>query len=225
MKIYVYHLVIYANELQKYANSNSEIYNLWNPRINEGVNNMIYNILDRLNCYKMENGKIIYTYAVTDNKEYAKIFERMHDMKLFKKTVWNMSKEEYENYKNQHVDPILNNFKIDNSHSIIATNIEHDMINDESLDSIIYALTFFVNFDYSAFHKKYIIALDKLLYCSLYKIYSDDDEDTEFYEYNFQYGITAEQTVNHPVSLSVNFESIYVGLLLPFLNKEVICNG
>jgi hypothetical protein len=74
LKIYVYHLVIYPNKLEKYAKGNQEIYNLWNPEFDSGSINTIYEILDRLDSYKMDNGKIIYTYAVTDNKKYAKIF-------------------------------------------------------------------------------------------------------------------------------------------------------
>ena len=220
MKVYVYHLVIYPNDLQKYANSNQKIYNVWNPLFNDGSINMIYTILDKLSYYKMNNGKIIYTYAVTNNKKYAKIFEYMHDMSLFKKYTWDMTEEEYNNYKNQYNESILRSVNVSHSHSIIMTNIEYDMINNESLDSIIYALVFFANYDYSSFHKKYIIALDKLLYCTLYKIYNIDSDDADFYEYNFQYGITAEQTSTKPISLSTKFESAYIGLLLPFLNKE-----
>ena len=221
MKIYVYHLVIYPSKLEKYAKGNQEIYNLWNPEFDSGSINTIYEILDRLDSYKMDSGKIIYTYAVTDNKKYAKIFECTHDMNLFKKSTWDMSKKEYENYQNQHNEPILTNVEIGKSHSIVMTNIEHDVINDNAIDSVIYALTFFTNHEYAALHKKYIIALDKLLYCTLFKIYNvDDEEDSSFYEYNFQYGVTAEQTTSKPLSISIKNLAVYIGILLPFLNKE-----
>lgn len=200
MKLYLFYLVINDRVLKKYAE--------------EDVLDFI-DVTEFLNYEKNKSeqkdlGIYKYLYAHTLDKKLAEKFEDMHNMKdFFVKIVKNVSESEYNSMyseivgteicqKDLKTGAFCNTFNkkysydFDEGRYLIMTTNEYDAIELMFHTNICEMIMTYSSHEYLQFKKKYIEALDKLLYCTNQRM---NYYDSEFYSYNFSYGITAEGAI------------------------------
>lgn len=159
-------------------------------------------------------------YAFTNNKDYAENFEKMHDMDMFIKTTKKITNSEWKLLTNQLEGCLLDNFQFMSSYGveidIILTHLENSiMINFE--DEFERSMYEYVTMPYSWFKDKYIKALDILMYCTYHQLISSE---SDFYNYNFSYGITAEGIPRNQVTIKLKGDVAYYELFKYILRKD-----
>lgn len=221
MKVYLFYLTL-PEEREK-------LYDMFEENIVDNFLEVFPSLSLLTKRFNNENNNWTYLYALTNNSMYANIFEETHDMKLFKKIVKNIEKEEYEQLRKENILSELDwrkcydeeySIKEKTKIDIIAPKVEFYEIHD----TISYFITnmIFENtiMEYSQFKDEYIKALDFLMYCTENKIHS---EDAEFYQYNYSYGCTAEGYVlpNKHASIRPHYIKVYTKLYSLLLRKAV----
>jgi hypothetical protein len=124
-------------------------------------------------------------YAYTDNKDYAKSFENMRDMKMFIKVKKNLTKEEVNYLAREFQSNILKmyEYKTVNKNqtivmvSIVSTMIENITVNSQSTRLICCDLYTYCEINPEFFNSKIKKALTVLGYCNLYEYVSETDSD------------------------------------------------
>lgn len=175
------------------------------------------NMLDKRYNDKTESW--YYLYAFTNDKEYVRSFEYMHDMSLFTKIVKKMSEKEYEAYKHQNIDSCITKLyygDTDDEYILGPKILEYDitdtlqMLTDQLLIDN-------VSYDYNCFNKKYIEALDKIGYCTYYSMREDDDGTTSW---NLSYGYSAEGFVTGRFKVDSDIPTMYCKVFSLLLKKS-----
>lgn len=178
--------------------------------------------------YDPDTKRYVSLYAITDDKHLADEFEFMHDMNLFVRIKRKVSSEDYEElikeFKPFKLYSVNLKFKYPRSYDIgvdhiLLTELEDSVLNDDEF-GIEQSLCEYSNVDYSVFKKKYVRALDFLLYCTYNKIMYCEDMDSDYYASNFSYGITAEGFPNYQVNLNTNIFKLYARFFALLLRKE-----
>lgn len=152
------------------------------------------------------NGAIRYLYAYTTDKSMVKDFEYMHDMDLFTRITRKMDRDEFSMFQKEMDHAKLEYYKMDDGSNMLVTKLENHIL-ETSIDDIELHLSNHSCLGYEAFKDEYIQALDILLYTLYYQLAGPD---SEFYGYNYNYGLTPEGAVQNQVNMVVNFKTMYV---------------
>lgn len=172
--------------------------------------------------YDSNTNKWIYLYGFTDNREYADLFESIHDEKLFFRRDKKMTKDEYKEFRSENITSEIRKFNYDevkeeDNKFIICTHGEEYEISDTFrmwMENMIMESTFI---PYSQFKNKYIECLDKLMYCTFNQVNGDDPDLAND---NMSYGCTVEGYVSgKSVLYSPNTIGIYIKLFSLLLRK------
>lgn len=184
--------------------------------------------------YNKYTGRYTGLYAYTNDKDLAKMFEEMHDMDLFVKIKDDMSKSAYEKIKYACVGSDgyrdYESLELEWSENFVdsgtkekisfpLTGMESSLISDEGYSSVEEDLMTFSYVDYSCFKTKYIKALDTLLYCLMHKCNYGDDEEIEYSNDSWAYGISPEGEIRGG-SYNMNHFNLYRKLYRLILRKE-----
>lgn len=160
-------------------------------------------------------------YAVTNDKEKAKLFEAMHDMKQFDKSkkkiddnAWaSLIKEEaFENAVLDFIDISVKSkaSKKAATDRLLVTELEAQFMDDLQYDIETNIMRESSVMNYACFAPEFIPALDALLYCTSYKMSCDDTSQMEAADYNWSgFGITSEGYLNG-ANLKLNYFDVYV---------------
>ena len=133
-----------------------------------------------------------YLYAYTDNVEYAKTFESVHDMSLFTRHKKKLDKSEFKKLAENNILAKLDYYDVTvtkETVKMLCTKCELYDINDTFELMMDVIMSEYSRNEYLQFKDNYIEALDLLLYCTNNRL---NGEDNEFYAYNYSFGVTAE---------------------------------
>lgn len=178
--------------------------------------------------YNENTGKWYYLYAFTNDKKIGKMFEEIHDMNIFRKTVKPIDSKDYDIFKADNIMSELlvydikkevsyTEYPVHNSDFIVCTKNEEYDITETFTDYVNELLMEKCQYDYYHLKTKYIESLDYLLYCTLNRV---NFYDSDFYSYNFSYGSTAEGYPRGPVSMKINILALYVKKFASLLRKD-----
>ena len=186
--------------------------------------NVSSNISSNSFIYDSENKRKIYLYAFTNNKEYSKIFEELHDMRMFKKIKNKITKDEYLEFRKEITEKELVKVDIEEFDeeygkiSVICPKFEVMDIEDTTEyyqnDKMINTATS----DYRILEEEYVKLLDGIGYCN-FCMSQMGDEMSDYVSYNESYGISAEGYTTYR-GLKYNKFKIYLLLFEFILNKE-----
>lgn len=202
MKIYIYYLTIPESIPGKIDSDELDKFEIVRQTLQEDfIKNKSGTIID-------VNGIDRYLYAFTSDKEIAKDFEFIHSMFLFTKLERKMDTEEYALFEKEMDYAKLQYFVVDNfrKRSMLLTKLEHHIL-EHSFDDLELHLSNYACLGYDFFQQKYIRALDLLLYTVYYQL---NGPDSNFYDYNWSYGITPEGASDCGVSAALNFQNMYL---------------
>lgn len=201
MKVYIYYLTIPDSPSEKYSLEDLSRFDIVIKQLSD-------------NHFKKKPGVVItingttrYLYAFTNNKEYTKDFEFIHNMLLFTKLERKMDREEYEMFKNEMEHAELLYFKVEGNREqqMLLTKLENSILED-SFYEVETHLSTYACLGYEYLKRKYIIPLDILLYTVYYQL---NGPDSEFYSHNWSYGVTPENASEYGVSPCLNFPNMY----------------
>lgn len=192
----------------------------------ENIVNDFYDVSDCITglpeICKNNDGSIYYLYAVTNNKEYAKIFNALHDKKIFVMHKEKMSSKQYNEFisSDSVKNAVLKEFICDDKRKLIVTENEEYCIEihfEYDIISIILSSLTTGMVPYNTLKKKYIKALDYLLYCTYYSI-AMDDSDLVIGDYE-AYGITAEGYAKGVIRTKTKIFDLYFKSFALLLDK------
>ena len=193
---------------------------------------VIGNLKSLRTFYNDKTDKWVYLYGFTNKKENAKIFEDMHDMKLFTKITKNMDKDIYEQFKKDNKMAEITKYSVETNKSRLIQNnknypndIEIVCTKNEIYD-FDESFTLYLNEEltlnsiipYCMFKTKYIKALDLIMYCTNNRVNSEYDND--YYSYQASFGFTAEGYAKGQVYMIPDIISLYLRIYKLLLRKE-----
>ena len=163
-----------------------------------------------------------YIYAITDNKEYAKMFKELHDDSLFDMKKLDLSKHEFEMLKEDNNLAVLGMHNIEDiwdsietEDKILCTKNELVIMNEDGKLLLNMLMAEYSIWEYDIFDNKYIEALDIIQYCINNRINSDE---CDYYSTQLSYGCTPEGTPYR--RMIPNIHSLYLKIFKPFLRKD-----
>ena len=184
--------------------------------------------------YNKDTGRYTGLYAYTNDKALAEMFEDMHDMNLFVKIKDNMSRSAYDELKNacagsdgykdyeslelEWVDDFMESGYTEKI-SFPLTGMESTLIDDEGCNAVEEDLMTFSYVNYECLKPKYIKALDTLIYCLMHKVNHGDDEEIEYVNDTWSYGVSPEGMISGG-SYYINRFNLYRKLYRLILRKE-----
>lgn len=216
MKVFIYYLTIPEVPEGKITQEMIDKFSLVTQQFN------LHYIKNVSGASVMCNGVERYLYAFTNNDKIAMDFEYIHDMTIFTKIVRKMSKDEFHLFKQTMGWAELSYISIDIPNSdkygkLLLTVFEYEIISDPETEmDVEMQLTDYSKLGYEFLDKKYVLALDILLYTLFYHL---SGPESEFYLYNWGFGCTPEGAPSNTVSWNVNYQNMFLDIFGMILKK------
>lgn len=204
MKVYIYYLTIPESPSEKFNKTELERFEVVRSQFNKD------HFKQKPGVVVNVNGIERYLYAFTTDKELAKDFEFIHSMFLFTKLEKKMNSEDYRLFEKDMDHAKLQYFEMDDhlKRSMLLTKMENYIL-DDSYQEVEILLSNYSCLGYDFFKRKYIRALDLLLYTTYYQL---NGPDAEFYDHNWSYGCTPEGASDNGLTSCLNYQNMYVDI-------------
>lgn len=208
MKVDIFYLRLHENWINEYKDTDDF----------DWIQIISGNIKVLCKTFDEETDVWYYLYAYTDNKEYSKLFEELHDPELFVKKTHNMNKEEFEEFERENklarliLDTVADLYGDDSEEKILCTVNEITMISDDASLLLNTLMAEYSIYDYSVLKSEYIEALDLLQYCIMNRV---NGEDYDFYCTQLSYRCTPEGSPYREIRF--NLPAVYFKLFGPLL--------